>query len=473
VLRYASRPAVKVLAGSVTSSYDSGDLKLDYTHSGLARVLITGGGRRPLLLLLGTDETAAAFWQPSSGVLVRGTSLVRSAAVRGGTVALRADTAHAGDVEVFAPASRLTVNGAHVSVRTTASGSLQGWLPGPKAVRLPALTGWRTRAEAPEAAPGFEDSRWTVADKTTSLSPFPPKTLPVLYADEYGYHYGSVWYRGHFTASGAETAVSLNAITGKRGRYLVWLNGHYLGAAAGGVQADSDAPVNPNPGPGDFPIPAGLLEQGAPATLSVLVENMGHNDDWTAEESRHRQPRGLVGASVTGAGTGSSTPISWKIQGAAGGENLVDKVRGPLNNGGLYGERTGWHLPGYPDRSWAAGAPGAVTPGVTWYRTSFRLDLPKSQDTAVALRFGGAIPQGARVNFFLNGWNLGLYGADIGPQTEFTLPAGLLRQDGRNTLALAVIAEQNASIGPLSLVTVGTQRGGVPVSDVPSPGYQR
>jgi beta-galactosidase GanA len=335
------------------------------------------------------------------------------------------------------------------------------------------LTGWRTRAEAPEAAPGFEDSRWTVADKTTSLSPFPPKTLPVLYADEYGYHYGSVWYRGHFTASGAETAVSLNAITGKRGRYLVWLNGHYLGAAAGGVQADSDAPVNPNPGPGDFPIPAGLLRQGAPATLSVLVENMGHNDDWTAEESRHRQPRGLVGASVTGAGTGSSTPISWKIQGAAGGENLVDKVRGPLNNGGLYGERTGWHLPGYPDRSWAAGAPGAVTPGVTWYRTSFRLDLPKSQDTAVALRFGGAIPQGARVNFFLNGWNLGLYGADIGPQTEFTLPAGLLRQDGRNTLALAVIAEQNASIGPLSLVTVGTQRGGVPVSDVPSPGYQR
>jgi beta-galactosidase GanA len=470
VLRYSSKPAVRVLSGDVSSSYSGGDLTLDYTHDGLARVLITGGGRRPLLLLIGTDAEAATFWQPSSGVLVRGTSLVRSATAQHGTVALRADTARSGDVEVFGAGSRLTVNGSPVSVRTTSSGSLLGRVSGPATVRLPALTGWRTRAEAPEAAPGYDDSRWTVAGKTSSLSPFPPVTQPVLFADDYGYHYGNVWYRGRFTASGSETAVSTNAITGKRGHYLVWLNGRYLGSAAGGLEADADAPVNPSPGPGTFTIPTGLLKPGEKATLSVLVENMGHNDDWTAEESRHRQPRGLVGASVTSPGNGSTTPISWKIQGAAGGEDLADKVRGPLNTGGLYGERTGWHLPGYPDGSWPAGAPGAVSPGVRWYRSGFRLDLPKGQDTAVALRFGGAIPRGARVMFFLNGWNLGQYGADIGPQTDFALPAGLLRQDGQNTLALAVIAERDASIGPLSLVVKGTQRGGVPVSTVPSPG---
>jgi beta-galactosidase GanA len=474
VLRYATRPTVKVLAGSVSSSYQSGDLTLDYTHSGLARVLITGGGRRPLLLLVGTDATAATFWQPDPRVLVRGTELVRSANAHGGTIALRADTARPGEVEVFGPGSRrLMVNGAPVAVRATSSGSLLGALPGPAPVRLPALGGWRTRAEAPEAAPGFDDSTWTVADKTTSESPFAPLTQPVLFADDYGYHYGNVWYRGRFTASGTETGVSLNAITGKRGRYLVWLNGRYLGSAAGGVEADSDAPINPNPGHGEFAIPAGLLETGRPATLSVLVENMGHNDDWTADENRHKQPRGLVGAAVTGTTSAASTPISWKIQGAAGGERLVDRVRGPLNTGGLYGERTGWHLPAFPDRSWAkaasGGVPGTVQPGVTWFRTGFRLDLPKGQDTAVALRFGGAIPQGARAMFFLNGWNLGLYGADIGPQTDFALPAGLLRQHGHNTLALAVIAEQGASIGPLGLVTEGAQRGGVPVSDVPSP----
>jgi beta-galactosidase GanA len=475
VLRYASKPTVKVLDGTVTSSYTpgTGDLRLDYTHSGLARVLISGGGRRPLLLLLGTDATAASFWRVDTNagpVLVRGTSLVRSASVAGGAVNLRADTASAGPIEVFGPARRLSVNGSPVPVRGTTSGTLLGSLPGPKPVTLPALTGWRSHTEAPEAAPGFNDSGWTVADKTTSLSPIPPKTLPVLYADEYGYHYGSVWYRGHFAATGTETSVSLNAITGKRGNYLVWLNGQYLGSATGGTEADADTPVNPNPGPGDFAIPPGLLKPGGSATLSVLVQNMGHNDDWIADDTRFRQPRGLVGAAVVG----SSASISWRIQGAQGGEDLVDPTRGPLNTGGLFGERSGWTLPGYPDRSWAPvrSLSGTTVPaGVTWYRTSFRTDLPEGQDTSVALHLGGTPPSGYRMTLFLNGWNLGQYSANIGPQTDFVLPAGLLRQDGNNTLALSVIAQEPSVLGAVSLVSLGTQRGGVPVSDVAAPGF--
>jgi beta-galactosidase GanA len=468
VLRYPSEPEVSILDGTVSASYDpaTGDLRLDYPHDGLARVLISDGGRRPLLLLLGTDTTAASFWRADTRagpVLVRGTSLVRSAAVHGTRVSLRADTAAAGPVEVFGPGSKsLSVNGSRVPVRRTASGSVLGSLPGPKPVSLPALTGWRTRPEAPEAAPGFDDSGWVVADHTSSLSPFPPKTLPVLFSDEYGYHYGSVWYRGHFTATGSETSVSLNAITGRRGNYLVWLNGRYLGWAAGGVQADLDT-GNLDPGPGEFPIPAGLLAPGDPATVSVLVQNMGHNDDWVAEDNRMRQPRGLVGAEVLG----SDAAISWRIQGARGGEDLVDPARGPLNTGGLYGERSGWTLPQHRDRSWSrvGSLPGTPVPaGVSWYRTSFRLDLPQRQDTSVALRFDAAPPDGHRVMLFLNGWNLGLYGADIGPQTEFVLPAGLLRQRGDNTLALAVIAHEPSTLGPLSLVSAGTQRGGVTVS---------
>ena len=483
VLRYSSRPRVRVLTGQqsqLRSSYSpaTGDLRLDYTHSGLARVLISGGGRRPLLLLLGTDATAASFWRVDTGdgpVLVRGTSLVRSATVTNGAVKLQADTATAGAVEVFGPARRLLVNGAPVAVRTTASGSIIGSLPGPKPVTLPALTGWRTRTEAPEATPGFDDSGWTVADKTTTLSPIPPKTLPVLYSDDYGYHSGSVWYRGHFTANGTETTVALNAITGQRGRYLAWLNGHYLGSATGGVEADSDAPVNPDPGPGHFTIPDGLLTPGSPATLSVLVENMGNNEDWTADDTRFRQPRGLVGANVTGADPAAATTIRWRIQGARGGEHLVDPTRGPLNTGGLYGERNGWTLPGYPDRSWSSLKTLAGTPlktGVTWYRTSFRLKQPPKQDASVVLRFGGTPPSGYRLMFFLNGWNLGQYSATIGPQTDFVLPAGLLRQDGNNTLALAAVATEPSHLAPVSLAVAGLQRGGVPVSDVPSPAYR-
>jgi beta-galactosidase GanA len=466
VLRYSSRPSVQVLDGKVSSAFDpaTGDLRLDYVHSGLSRVLVTGGGRRPMLLLLGTDETAAQFWRLDTNagpVLVRGTSLARSARMAGDTIVLRADTATDGDVEVFGPPSarRLVVGVEAVRTHATASGSLTGRLRGPDSVPLPELTGWRYRGEAPESQPGFDDSSWTVADKTTSTSPLPPKTLPVLYAGDYGFDYGHVWYRGRFTATGTETAVSLNAITGKNGIYQVWLNGQYLGVANGGVQADSDPPVNPNPGPGDFAIPAGLLQPGTAAVLSVLVENMGHNDDWIADDNRFKQPRGLVGASVAG----STAPISWRIQ---GNRVRADPERGPLNNGGLFGERAGWYLPDTSDRNWArisSPAAGPLAPGVTWYRDGFRLDLPRDQDVSVGLRFGGDTGRPYRVLIFLNGWNVGQYTNNLGPQRDFVLPAGLLREHGENTLALAVIATgaSPGGPGPVSLVALGNQRGGV------------
>jgi beta-galactosidase GanA len=468
VLRYRSRPTVRVLEGSVQSSYDrvTGDLRLDHVHTGLARVLVSDGGRRPMLLLLGTDEAAARFWKLETNagpVLVRGGSLARSAQVTGGTVLLRADTAAAGEIEVFGPARahRLVLGTEPLRARRTPSGSLLAQVSGPEPVRLPELSDWRWRTGAPEAAPAFDDSRWTIADKTTTLSPVKPMTLPVLYADEYGYHHGHVWFRGGFTATGDETSVRLNAITGKHGIYQVWLNGRYLGHAAGGTQADTDpdnpAP-NPDPGRGDFTIPAGLLTPGSTATLAVLLENMGHNDDWIANDTRFRQPRGLLGAFIAG----SSAPIAWRIQGARGRE---DRVRGPLNNGGLFGERAGWHLPGGVDRSWRpidSLSEGELSPGVAWYRTEFRLGLPRGQDVTVGLRFGGDTTRPYRVLIFLNGWQVGQYINDLGPQRDFVLPAGPLREHGVNTLALAVITPEASTggPGPVELVTLGNHRGG-------------
>ena len=150
---------------------------------------------------------------------------MRTATVGGGTAALTGDAAAPGPLEVWAPgATTLTWNGARVGALTGAVGaSLTGTVPGPAAVSLPALT-WRTQDDTAEADPAFDDSSWTRAGSGLAVDP-------------YGFHHGNVWYRGHFTGTGAETPVSLTALTGVSGAYAAWLNGVYLGSGRGGADA--------------------------------------------------------------------------------------------------------------------------------------------------------------------------------------------------------------------------------------------
>ena len=82
--------------------------------------------------------------------------------------------------------------------------------------------------------------------------------------------------------------------------------------------------------------------------LSVLTVNMGHEEDYNSTNG-NKTARGLTTASLTGAPLNT---ITWRLQGVRGGEDEIDPVRGPLSTGGLYGERAGWSLPGYPDGCW-------------------------------------------------------------------------------------------------------------------------
>jgi Beta-galactosidase jelly roll domain len=124
-------------------------------------------------------------------------------------------------------------------------------------VSLPSLARLRFHRGSPEAQPGFDDSGWRLADEKTTNNPTPPASPPVLYADDYGFHHGDVWYRAHFRAHGTETGVSLSAIAGRAGIYSAWLNGQFLGSS-------DDATRN-------FDFPAGSLRAGTDNVLSVTL----------------------------------------------------------------------------------------------------------------------------------------------------------------------------------------------------------
>ncbi|HEX6470109.1 MAG TPA: beta-galactosidase [Streptosporangiaceae bacterium] len=470
VLRYASEPRVEVLAGTVTATWDAarGDLRLNYVHDGLARVRLSGGGRPPLDLLLADSDTASTFWRLDAAggpVLARGAYLVRSAERHGGALTLRGDTAAPGGLEVFADRATRVVfwNGRPLHATRTPYGTLTATLPGPAPAHLPALTGWRYAQDVPEADPGFDDGGWTVADHTTTNNPTKPATLPVLYSDDYGAHYGDVWYRGHFTATGAETGISLTAGTGRAGIWSAWVNGRFLGTVKTGTAGgDQNSSAN-------LAFPAGVLRLGADNVVSVLVRVMGHNEDGGSNDNQKR-PRGLLAASITGADP-AAPAATWRIEGGR-----PDPVRGPQNNGGLHGERAGYPLPGYPDRGWTAVTlpRQETTPGVAWYRTTARLDLPAGQDVPVGLRFTDDPARHYRVLIFVNGWNVGQYVNDLGPQHVFVLPQGILRHHGKNTIALAVWSydDSTGGLGQVDLVAMADHATGARIGDIASPPWR-
>jgi beta-galactosidase GanA len=480
VLRYAdatARPTVTTVSGTAPAvSWDDAtkDLKLDYTGSGLSEVRISGPGiARPLLLLLAADSVADTFWRLDTAngpVLVRGPELLRTAAVAGRRVELTGDTKDAASLEVWAPhAAEVTWNGARVRTGSTAAGSLLAGddLAGAPSITLPVLTNWKYSAESPEAQPGFDDSAWTVANKTTSTSTTKvPAGQPVLFADDYGFHHGDVWYRGTYTAAADATQVDLTFQSGQVGLMEAWLDGRHLGTYQIPTPTSGQSTTQDWSGTAAWTIPEDLRTAGG-HELSVLVRPMAHDEDGGANDAQ-KTARGLTSATFTG----STAPITWKIQ---GGDPSTDTVRGPLNNGGLYGERAGWYLPGYPDKGWSdAGLPsGTATAGVSWYRTSFRLHLPQGVDSSLGLTITDDPSKAYRALIFVNGWNLGQYINDVGPQHTFVLPNGILKPDGTNTVAIAVTSnDDGAGLGSVSLTDLGTVRGGTDLKLVGSPSYQ-
>ncbi len=493
VLRYSKAPKVEVLEGTATSVFDkkTGDLKLSYTHQGLIRIRISAGGKPALVLLIGDDAAAQAFWRQDTAqgpVLERSDALIREAAIASGKLALTGDTHTASPIEIWAPQGIATVsfNGQALSTKATASGSLlTSAVPGADAITVPDLMAqaWQRRVDSPEANPAFDDSAWRKADLNSSAAiaaTQPPAGQPVLSMSDYGFHHGDVWYRGHFTVKAGEVRdhIDLNYGGGGAGMLQLWIDGHFIG--------QDEVPTG-KARPETTHIAKFALASLAPGDhqISVMVRNHSHNWDLSASDE-HKEARGLISVSLTQSnGPAFATPIVWKIQGNKGGEEIADLVRGPMNNGGLYGERLGWYLPKGGDAekadptgsTWQAAQPDDAPPqpGTYWLRTEVPLDLPKGHDIQLGLVIGDADkPQSSHVTralIFVNGWHVGHFAANIGPQRTFVIPPGILNPNGKNTITLAVTSDgkpENA-LEPVKLVVLDAVRGGVPLDPVPSP----
>ncbi|EKM56228.1 glycoside hydrolase family 35 protein [Phanerochaete carnosa HHB-10118-sp] len=423
--------------------------------------------------------TFTNYWQfgTNETVLVGGPMLVRNATVSGSRLALRGDLNASTPLTLLVPSSVSTVswNGANVAVKSlsgapTLPGAklLEGQLSfslGKGSVSVPALTGWKFKDSLPEVQSGFDDANWTVADHTTTNITTKPLFGDgrVLYECDYGFCENVVLWRGHFNGIGSETSVNLTINGGNAFGASVFLNDVFLGTTNGSASVEQTNAL--------YSFPDGAVKTGTDNVITVVQDHMGNDED-----PNERSPRGIPGFQLN-----SGNFTTWKVQGKLGGyTNYPDKVRGILNEGGLFGEREGWHLPGFDTSSWASRSLSSGLPndtaGVGFFVTTFNLAVPQGVDAMFSFVFDNntAVPAGQayRALLFVNGWQYGKRVANIGPQAKFPVPSGILDHSGKNTVAIALWALENAAVSPtLELVLDEAVEGGVGQVAVNNPAW--
>ena len=477
VLHYTTQPRVSAPEG-VEQTWDAatGQLRLNYSYSAAPQQITIKDGDKVLSLRIIDRTTAQTTWLLDgtrngklSSVAVEGVELARTAKFTGkDTLQLTGSVSAESNVRVIAPAGINHVGfnggslnpasatgagtagaGTNSATATSDVGVFTGKVPGPAAVASQQLSFVKSTDYA-EAKATYDDSKWKVAADTQAANPRfqgPGEySHTVLDSNHYGFYEGSVWYRGTFTATKADPYLYLQGnggsgvpSQGKNPAFMqVWVNGVYAGAydAAGNW-----AKVN---------VPAGTVKSGDKVTVAVLVNNLGQNLDWS-DDGLSKQNRGLFDVAIEG------STATWKIHGADAdfAAKAATNPSGTLyNNGGLGGEKAGFHMPGFDDSKWAKADNLHSPAGVTWYRARVKLNLPANQDTAFRLDINSSrfssLGDRAQATLFVNGWNTGVYIGDRGPQTSFTIPAGFLNPNGENVISIAVAAKEDG-MGPDSV----------------------
>ncbi|KAI0445775.1 glycoside hydrolase family 35 protein [Xylaria telfairii] len=389
-----------------------------------------------------------------STVIVKAGYLMRSASISGNALYLTGDINATTDIEVVAAPitpTQLFFNGKELDILIPESSRVKATIKYERPnFQLPDLSKlvWSYMDSLPEIDAEYDDSKWTSCVLTRTENTRNLTTPMSLYAGDYGYHAGSLIYRGHFTATGAEASILLSAQGGNGFGYSVWLNSTYLGAWTGSTVAAFRNQA--------FQLPFNL-HSGEPYVITVLIDHMGLHDNWEANGQSMREPRGILDYSIDGHPDQSA--VSWKMTGNLGGESYIDHSRGPLNEGSMFAERKGYHLPGAPTYEWLKRSPlqGLDRPGVGFFATNFSLAIPEGYDVPISLvlpetsSFNATGLSAFRLQLFVNGWQLGKYVSNLGPQNRFVLPEGILNHNGVNYLALTFWSLESFAVGVGSL----------------------
>ncbi|KAF4636287.1 hypothetical protein G7Y89_g1812 [Cudoniella acicularis] len=448
-------PAEQVEGTGVTLQSNDGQTILNWVTSSTRQVIQIGG----LLIYILDRNTAYNYWVPDfvrtdnwgaftsnienrTSVIVQAGYLVRSVHIKGNALYIDGDLNATAPIKVIgAPASTqdLYFNSQKLSVTTDpVTGEWSSTLPyaAPK-IFLPDLSTleWKYLDNLPEVQSSYDDSLWRSANFTISNNPTVLQTPTSLYSSDYGYHTGVLIYRGHFVASGNETSFSITTQGGSAFGSSVWLNSTYIGSWAGIDAADSKVSTYTLPN----------LVAGKSYVFTVVVDNNGLDENWVVGPDEMKHPRGILNYSLT---SRPQSSITWKLTGNLGGETYIDKARGPLNEGGLYAERQGFTQPNPPNHNWATGNPGTgiSKAGVAFYQASFSLDLPANYDIPLTFNFGNttinSITADYRAQLWVNGYQFGKYTNNIGPQSSYPVPQGILNYHGQNWLAIEIWAQQ-------------------------------
>lgn len=354
--------------------------------------------------------------QTKETVIAKAGYLLRSATKTGRTLHLAGDLNATTTLEIIAGAHdvpNVRFNGKSLRLGKTSTGALTSTLTySPPSLDIPVLAKlpWKSLDSLPEIQNLYGDLDWPVADnKTTNNNVrddagniFQLKTPTSLIASDYGFHTGSLIYRGHFVANGNESSLYLSTTGGLSFGHSVWLNETYLGSWVGNSTARSYNQTL------DFTSDLSL-KAGKPYVITVVIDHMGMETNWSPGLNFMKTPRGIIDYDLAGHAQGD---ITWKLTGNLGGEQYLDKTRGPLNEGGFYAERHGYHLPRPPSKDWKRGSPlqGIQKAGIALYTTTFKLDIPNGYDVPMSFVFGNSTgTQYYRAQLYVNGWQFGKY----------------------------------------------------------------